>query len=49
MYDRNNDNTIWVSDPTRKLATVKLIINYKEIDVQLPQGNYAGSSVNIKI
>ena len=25
------------------------LINNKEIDVQLPQGDYAGSSVNIKI
>ncbi|MES2277148.1 MAG: polysaccharide lyase family 8 super-sandwich domain-containing protein [Bacteroidota bacterium] len=38
---------IWVSDPTRKLQTVNLLINKRPVQVQLPQGELLGSVIKV--
>ena len=40
---------IWVSDPTRKLSSLQIKIGSKSVDVVLPSGDYAGSSVKAKL
>jgi chondroitin AC lyase len=43
--DGDKLNDIWISDPTRKEATVTLGINKTTCEVKLPAGDYLGSSV----
>jgi chondroitin AC lyase len=46
LYKKNGaQTTVWLSDPTRKLAQVKLKINELDEVVKLPSGNLAGSTV----
>jgi chondroitin AC lyase len=43
----SGDSGLWVSDPTRKLQTVNLLINKKPVQVQLPQGEMLGSVIKV--
>ncbi|MDP4241014.1 MAG: polysaccharide lyase family 8 super-sandwich domain-containing protein, partial [Bacteroidota bacterium] len=36
---------VWISDPTRKLATIQILIDGKSHDITLPSGDYAGSTL----
>jgi chondroitin AC lyase len=44
---RSNSKEIWVADPTRKLSDITLSINGKKINLALPKGDYAGSTIMI--
>lgn len=40
------DNTLWVSDPTRKQSELTLTVNGRQLRVALPEGAYAGKSTD---
>jgi len=39
--------SVWISDPTQKLAEINLTINKHAIAVKLPAGDMAGSSIKV--
>ena len=45
IYDKKN---IWIGDPTRNLKRVQLKINQKELNADFPQGELAGSTIQVK-
>ncbi len=46
IYEKGN---IWIADPGRKLQKIQLKLNEKNILVQLPKDQYAGSPIKIQL
>ncbi|MCD0487578.1 polysaccharide lyase beta-sandwich domain-containing protein [Pedobacter sp. MC2016-14] len=41
------EGTIWISDPTRKIKEVQLALNERSLQLSLPQGDFAGSTLKV--